>query len=269
MSEMMFLREPYDIVEGTGPIVATALHDGHELRPEVARRMKLTDSQRRREEDPFTAAWTSVAASRVVAYRSRFEVDLNRPLEQAIYLRPEDAWGLDVWSSPLPDDVLERSRTIHTQFYSDMHALLTRLLKRNGRVVVLDIHSYNHCRQGRGIPADCSGHPDVNLGTGTLDRQLWGRVVDRFADELRAFDTHGGKLDVRENVIFRGGYWPRWVHETFSGTVCAIAIEFKKFFMDEWTGQPDEEMIVAIGQALERAAHSVVDELERWNVAAP
>lgn len=261
--------EPYIIHAGTGPIVATALHDGHGLRPEVAQHMRLSELQRRREEDPFTGDWTSVASSRVIVHRSRFEVDLNRPLDKSVYLHPDDAWGLEVWKSPLPDGVLDRSRAIHTQFYRDMHALLTRLIELNGNVVVLDIHSYNHCRDGRGTPADCGGHPDVNLGTGTLDRQRWGPVVDRFADALRAFDIRGGRLDVRENVIFRGGYWPRWLHATFPGMVCAIAIEIKKFFMDEWTGRPDAEMVAAVGEALRRAARAVADELERRNVASP
>ena len=29
-------------------------------------------------------------------------------------------------------------------------------------------------------------------------------------------------------------------------TGCAIAIEFKKFFMDEWTGEPDIEALQAM-----------------------
>jgi hypothetical protein len=29
-----------------------------------------------------------------------------------------------------------------------------------------------------------------------------------------------------------------------------LAIEFKKFFMDEWTGQPDVDAVAAIGKAL-------------------
>jgi hypothetical protein len=266
----MSTHAPYTICDGAGSIIATALHHGHELRPEVAQRIKLSDHERLREEDPFTGQWTSVVPNQVVVHRSRFEVDLNRPLEKAVYVRPEDAWGLEVWKSTLPRPVLDRSRAIHAQFYRDMFRLLTTLTQQNERVVVLDIHSYNHRRSGcDALPADPCAHPDVNLGTGTLNRRLWGSVVDRFAADLGACPVAGRRLDVRENVVFRGGNWPRWVHETFPENVCAIAIEFKKFFMDEWTGQPYDEIMVDIRAALNLAAQGVAHELERLNVVSP
>ena len=67
-------------VEGEGPIIASAIHDGHDVRPEVASLLALDDAQRLREEDPHTAGWTRVAPTRIVGLVSRFEVDLNRPL---------------------------------------------------------------------------------------------------------------------------------------------------------------------------------------------
>ena len=52
---------------------------------------------------------------------------------------------------------------------------------------------------------------------------------------------------MRENVAFQGkGEQTRFVHETFPETGCAIAIEFKKIFMDEWTGVPDREALAAL-----------------------
>jgi hypothetical protein len=59
---------------GGGQLVATAIHDGHELRPEVADLMALSDAERLREEDPFTAEWTTIAPTRLVGTRSKFEV---------------------------------------------------------------------------------------------------------------------------------------------------------------------------------------------------
>ena len=57
---------------------------------------------------------------------------------------------------------------------------------------------------------------------------------------MRAFDFNGRRLDVRENVAFQGkGELTRFVHERYPGQGCAIALEFKKFYMDEWTGEPD------------------------------
>ena len=84
----------WQLVEGDGPIVAAAIHDGHDLRQEVAALMALSDAERLREEDPYTGSWTEVAPVRLVGRRSRFEVDLNRPREKAIYATPADAWSI-------------------------------------------------------------------------------------------------------------------------------------------------------------------------------
>ncbi len=40
-----------------------------------------------------------------------------------------------------------------------------------------------------------------------------------------------------------------------------MAIEVKKFFMDEWTGHPDQDQLYAVGQALQSAADGVAEEL--------
>ena len=94
-------------------------------------------------------------------------------------------------------------------------------------------------------------------------REPWAPVIDTFIDTLRSFDFPGGKLDVRENVKFFGGNHPRWAHEKFPESACVIAVEFKKFFMDEWTGQPDEGLVEAIGEALQFTAPAVLDVLKR------
>jgi hypothetical protein len=89
-----------------------------------------------------------------------------------------------------------------------------------------------------------------------MDRARWSPVVDAVIQALRSFQYPDGPLDVRENVKFQGGQWPRWIHESFPDTGVAIAIEFKKFFMDEWTGAADHRAIHAIGEALRVAARS-------------
>ena len=189
---------------------------------------------------------------RVSSERDRdFEVDLNRPREKAVYRTPEDAWGLSVWKKDPPEDLFERSLAQYDAYYDAMRALLEEISRQHRHFIVFDIHSYNHRRGGPDGPAaEFDGNPQVNIGTGTMKRERWAPVVDTFIETLRSFDFPGGKLDVRENVKFFGGNWPRWIHENFPDSGVAIAIEFKKFFMDEWTGEPDEECIAAIGDAL-------------------
>jgi hypothetical protein len=88
-------------------------------------------------------------------------------------------------------------------------------------------------------------------------------VVDRWLAEVRDCDYFGRRLDVRENIKFFGGHLPGWIHANFPETVCALAIEVKKFFMDEWTGALDVRQHEAIEQVLARAATGVADELEK------
>ena len=76
-------EHPWVWTIGNQPLIATAIHDGHAVRQEVAAHFALEWSDRRREEDPFTAQWTQIADTRLIVQRSRFEVDLNRSRENA------------------------------------------------------------------------------------------------------------------------------------------------------------------------------------------
>jgi N-formylglutamate amidohydrolase len=249
---------------GDGPLMAVALHDGGRVRPEVAQLLKLDYHQRRREEDPFTGGWTSIAPTHIVVGRSRFEVDMNRPREQAVYRSPADAWGLDLWQSPPPPELVTRSLVVYDDFYAHLRLLVERLVARHGRIVVFDLHSYNHRRQGPDAPpADPIENPDINLGTGTMRRKYWAPVVDRCLAELRAQQHLGQPLHVRENAKFFGGHMAAWLHEQFPDSVCVLAIEVKKFFMDEWTGQLNQAEFDAVGLALRQAAAGAVDALEK------
>jgi len=244
------------------PVLATAIHDGHNLRPELVDLMALSDTERLREEDPFTGGWTAIADTRIVGLASRFEVDLNRPREKAVYRTPEDAWGLTVWKSELPEDVYRRSLAQYDEFYKAMKKLFSALRDHHGRFIILDLHSYNHRREGPHGPfAEALGNPQVNVGTGTLNHEIFGPVVKRFMTDLRTYPFPGGQLDVRENVKFQGGHFSRWVHATFPGTVGVLAVEMKKFFMDEWSGEPNLELVDAIGQALRSTVPGIVEAL--------
>jgi len=236
------------------PLVTTAIHAGHTLRAELTERTALDDATRRREEDPFTDRLTAAGGAPYVVHRSRFEVDLNRPRDLAVYSTPDTCWGLEVWRDPLTERQVERSLALYDEFYAALAAHLDQLAVK-GPFVVLDVHSYNHRRDGHEAPpASEIDNPEVNVGTGSLDCDRWGHLVDRLMDDLRSCEVAGHGLDVRENVRFRGGELTRWVHERYDGVGCALAIELKKVFMDEWTGVPDddhlEELTIAFASAV-------------------
>ena len=247
--------EVFQLIAGEGPLVAAAIHNGHIVRPELASLFALSEMDRLREEDPYTDFLVDWAPTRLVGARSRFEVDLNRPRDQAIYLTPEQAWGLTVWHEGLAADVVSRSLANYDLFYATAETVIRSLIETHGKVIVLDVHTYNHRREGvDGPPAEAATHPEVNVGTGTMDRTRWAPVVDGFISELSSYNFLGRRLDVRENVKFQGGDFCRWIHQTFPASVCALAVEFKKFFMDEWTGEVDRLQLTALQAALQSTA---------------
>lgn len=257
------MEQIWQLVRGNSPLVATAIHDGHRLRSDVGAIMALTDEERLREEDPFTAIWTSVANNQLVGTHSRFQVDLNRPREKAVYIQPEDAWGLHVWKETPSSAIVDQSLANYDAFYEEAHRLFTEMERDFGHFVVLDLHTYNHRRDGaNGTPADPEANPEINLGTGTMNRERWGTIIDRFIGDLSAFNFLGRQLDVRENIKFRGGQFARWTHEHFPNSGCVLSVEFKKFFMDEWTGVPDQVQVEAIQQCLQSTTAGIFQTLK-------
>lgn len=260
------MSSPFEITPGPGPLLAAAVHDGHAIDPETLVHVALPERDRLREEDPFTAYLAQVAETRIVGRRSRFEVDLNRPRDRAVYRTPDDAWGLTVWKDTIPDAVVERSLGLYDAFYDAVEKLLSLKIQEFGSVVVFDLHTYNHRRDGPDGPiADKAANPEVNIGTGTLDRDRWGGLVDRFMADLRAGAAAAGlaDLDVRENVKFQGGAFSEWVHTTFGSAACVLAVEFKKTFMDEWSGEPDRDHLAQLRDALAATVDGVLDERQR------
>jgi len=236
------------VSRGEGPVVATAIHDGHGLRDEVRAAMKLADGERLREEDPFTGQAVEGVPNHVIAMRSRFEFDLNRAGDASVYCTPEQCWGLDIWRAPPTDDLIARSRDLHAGFYRMIAGLLDEIAAENDRFVLLDVHSYNHRRGGPDAPPTPQAEaPDINIGTFSMPRDLWAPLLDPLMEAMRDVDFNGRRLDVRENVAFQGkGELARFVHERYPGHGCAIALEFKKFYMDEWTGEPDPAELEAM-----------------------
>ena len=74
--------------EGSGPLFATAIHSGHEIRRELLPLLTIDESTRAREEDPYTDSWVKIVPSWIAVKRSRFEVDLNRPPDEAVRTDP-------------------------------------------------------------------------------------------------------------------------------------------------------------------------------------
>lgn len=254
----------WTVHRGDAPVIATAIHDGHGLRKDLRSLVALSDEERLREEDPHTAYIIQDLENRVIVHRSRFEVDLNRARDGAVYVDPSQAWGLSVWREALPRDLHEGSLVLHDEYYQMLRSTLQSIERRHGSFIVLDVHSYNHRRDGAdAAPSDPAAAPEINIGTFSMERDRWADVLETLIDAFRRFEFRGRRFDVRENVAFQGrGEQTRFIHEHFPQTGCAIAIEFKKFFMDEWTGEPDFEVLDALRALMASAVPDLVKALD-------
>jgi len=256
----------YWTIEGeAAPIIATAIHAGHRISDILVENLALDEATRLREEDPFTDRFIRPAPARVTATHSRFEVDLNRPRSQALYRTPDDAWGLTVWKQPPTQEMIDHSLEIYDAFYATMRRYFDEIVSKFGDFVVLDIHSYNHHRKGPTAPFDDPAeNPDINIGTDTnpaVDR--WRDLIDASIDAMHRFDYFGRHLDVRENVKFGGGYFAEWIHRNYAPHACVLSIEFKKFFMDEWTGSADDAQIEKLTEMIAQLLPVLEDERKR------
>lgn len=255
----------FEIIEAKdSPLIAIGLHAGHNIRSELLKYMNLKEDVRLREEDPFTDAWHAVAGNKVYIHQSRFEVDLNRPRELCIYQSPEQSWGLKVWQSALPEEMIQTSLGYYDAFYLAMTTLIEGLLKTHKKLCIFDFHSYNHKRNGAYDGTEArEQNPDINIGTGNIIHSMWRPLIKRFMEDLSHSEVLlGRKLDVRENIRFKGGYFSKWINQYFPERICVLAIEVKKFFMDEWTGVADYVCIEQLGLLFNQSIPGVLEQLK-------
>jgi len=221
------------------PLLAFAIHNGSLMPEELQETCGIDKDARKREEDPYTEGFAQLFPNRVVLSTSRFAVDLNRSPEKAVYLKPEDAWGLQVRTAELDPELIANLELAYQEWYKLAFYQIDRMLRTHKRLLVLDLHSYNHRRGGPDAVSDPqSENPDIIIGRNNLEISRYAEA-EKLHCKLDGQDFLGGKLDCRCDVKFSGGHFSRWVNRTFGDRVLCLAIEFKKIFMNEWTGELD------------------------------
>ena len=148
---------------------------------------------------------------------SRFEYDLNRDPDNAIY---EDAWGKKLWREPLSDEMKAKSLAKHNTFYSVVHALIAKLEQKFGTIVVYDMHSYNWRRWDREVPV-------INLGTSNIDNGRFGPSVEEWRESLSELELPHGIISTSNinDTFFGNGYFLKYITKTFKNTL-VLATEF-------------------------------------------
>lgn len=225
----------YQIDNQESPFWAFAVHDGHHVDPALAPYMAISPQDRLREEDPYTAILAELPCNRFVCGTSRFQIDLNRNKGEALYLRPEQSWGIKVWHNELPSHIKNQIYDIYDNLYKEIELQISETISRFGYFVIFDIHSYNALRDGPTATLDRSSNPQINIGT-AHNRDKWRALTNSLLDILKK-GKDGQTYDVRENVKFKGGFLSAYLNSKFGDKGCIFSIEFRKDFMNEWTGQ--------------------------------
>ena len=67
---------------------------------------------------------------------------------------------------------------------------------------------------------------------------------------------------VAENLRFKGGYFSQWIDARYAGRGCALALEFKKTFMDEWSGEVNLAHLGRLRAALSATVPGLLSEIQ-------
>jgi len=218
-----------------------AVHDGHQFRSELWENCMHTAYERWFEEDPATKQMVQSHPIIIAGMDSRFEYDLNRAPDNAIYT---DAWGKKLWHRPLSDEMKAKSLQKHTNFYKVVHALMHKLEEKFGVCVVYDMHSYNWKRWDREVPT-------WNLGTSNVDNDRFGKEIESWRAMLEKMQLPNGiRSTSKINDTFQGnGYFLKYITNNFKNTL-VLATEVKKIYCDEVDQIMYPEVVTAIEKAL-------------------
>lgn len=225
------------------PYLCTAIHDGGRFRDELQLKTVLSDYDRWYEEDPFTGDFISSMPIVLVGRDSRFEYDLNRSPEAAVF---DEAWGKKVWKRPLSKDEKKRSLQKHQNYYRVTQALVGRLERQFGACLVYDMHSYNWKRWERPVPV-------WNIGTERIDQVRWSAEIEGWRAALGAMELPGTPVEANVNDVFFGrGYNLQFITERFPNTL-VLATEISKVYCDELTGESYPLVIQEVKEQLKTA----------------
>jgi hypothetical protein len=223
------------------PYVCAAIHDGHQFRKELWNKCLHTEYERWYEEDPETKKMIQNQPIVLAGRDSRFEYDLNRSPEKAIY---NDAWGKQLWKKTLTTSEKEKSLKKHQNFYKVVKALIAKLEQKFGVTVVYDMHSYNRLRWDRKVPV-------FNLGTSNVDTLRFNDAIEAWQKTLQQIKLPNNiETTSKINDVFKGnGYFLKFVTDNFNNTL-VLATEVSKIYCNELEEIIFPEVVEAIKKQL-------------------
>lgn len=238
------------ILDDYVPYVCTAIHAGHHLCPELQQRCLLSAQQRLLEEDPHTELFIQAFPIRLILHDSRYEYDLNRTRDKAIY---ENAWGYRVWRKELTKLQMKRSLAKYDCYYRILTALLDKLHSLFQKSLIIDVHSYNW------MVRQYDYAPVFNLGTAHIDMRSHAKFIRCLTRNLRLVSLPNLETTVGVNAVFKGqGHQAVFIQKNYPTQCANIAFEVKKIYMNEQTGEQYPLVIQALQQGV---YHAILDSL--------
>lgn len=223
------------------PYICGAVHDGHQFRKSLWENCLHSEYDRWYEEDPCTYAMVQSHPIVIAGRDSRFEYDLNRGPETAIYT---DAWGKKLWKRPLAEEERDHSLEKHSNFYKVVQALVHQIETKYGKALVFDMHSYNWKRWDREVPT-------WNLGTANIDNDRFEKLAVAWSKSLGHMQLPNGiKSTSKINDTFQGnGYFLKYITQNFNNTL-VLATEIAKIYCDEYEGTLYPEVVRSVEDQL-------------------
>ena len=223
------------------PYVCGAVHDGNQFRKSLWDNCTHSTYERWYEEDPETKNMVISHPILIAGRDSRFEYDLNRPIEEAVF---ETAWGKQLWKEPLSKEEKAKSLAKHTVFFEVTHALVEKIESKFGCCIVYDMHSYNWQRWDREVPT-------WNLGTTNIDNERFGQEIESWRQSLSEIKfPHGIKSTAAiNNTFFGNGYFLKYITKNFKNTL-VLATEIAKVYCDELNQVIFPEVVAAVDRQL-------------------
>jgi len=219
-----------------------SMHSGHQVRKEILEILAVSEEDRYREEDLYTDRFIANFPIRIHALDSRYEYELNRNPYRALYDFDKPQWGMKVWKREVTEDERALSVKKHREFHKLLEMVCQYLLTQRSHALLFDMHSYCYQREEKQTWQE-DERPEINIGTGAVNREIFEPAIACFKSNLRRTKIYDSPLRISENEIFFGGYLSRHLSRIYHEQLLVLAIEYKKIFMNEWTGELYQDVL--------------------------
>ena len=198
-------------------VLLLTIHSGNWVPEEIEKKMWISDTDRYREEDVETdKLYRNLVLDKAGIWidnkQSRFVIDFNRMLKNAIYADNSEEWVDAVWKEPL----LKSEKDAITSGYREFYFTLTRLLESYQFNIIFDGHSM---KQG-------DNRPNLSFGTKYIPK-FYQPIVRSMQRKMQSL----GYSPVLLNTPYKGGFILKWLNGKFPNVfICSMEIN-KSLYM--------------------------------------